>query len=222
MARAYSLAHLKHMYITPLQEAWQNSQVIHYCPSMEPVVKAYRKYYADTGEAVVVSMDEREERFLGDSTLTYGETRWTSFIKVLEHLKLTPEDLFIDLGCGAGFLCMLVNQVVGCKVEGYDIIHRFIENGNQIVKALELQDIEFLNQDFLNSDLSRGTAFYITCTCFPKEYMQKLSGKLKYSRPGTQFVTITRPLEGEAFQIREKLKLRFSWGTDDAYLQFRR
>lgn len=221
MTRAYSLAHLKHMVITPLQEAWQNAQVIKYCPAMEPVVAAYRQYYAHTAEAVVVSIDEREQRFLGDSTLTYGETRWTSFIQVLNHLKLGPRDVFIDLGCGTGFLCLLAHQATGCKAVGYDIIEAFIRNAQQITTELQLKQIEFINQDFLYSDLTTGTAFYITCTCFPNELMKKLATKLSYQRKGTQFVTITRPLPHPAFDVYRTLKIRCSWGSDIAYLQRR-
>lgn len=221
MVRAYSLAHLKHMVITPLQEAWQNAQVIQYCPAMAPVVEAYRTYYAHTAEAIVVSIDEREQRFLGDSTLTYGETRWTSFIEVLNHLKLGPTDVFIDLGCGTGFLCLLVRQAIGCRVVGYDIIQAFIDNARQITAQLKLEHTEFLNQDFLESDLSAGTAFYITCTCFPTDVMEKLAYKLSFQKPGTQFVTISRPLPGSAFRIQQTLKLKYSWGTDIAYLQMR-
>lgn len=221
MARMYSLAELKYMYISPLQDAWQAAQVIRYCPAMEPVVKAHRKLYANTDEAVVISMDEREERFLGDHSLTYGETRWVSFIKVLDTLKLTTKDVFIDLGCGAGFLCLLVNQATACKVEGYDIIHRFIENGNQLVQAQGLKNIAFYNRDFFQSDLSHGSVFYITCTCFKPEDMDKLANQLKYNRSGTRVVTITRPLKGAHFRLLDKLKLRFSWGPDLAYIQER-
>jgi protein-L-isoaspartate O-methyltransferase len=221
MTRMYSLAQLKYMYISPLQEAWQSAQITRYCAAMEPVIKAYRSFYANTEEAVVVSMNERDERFLGDKTLTYGETRWTSFIKVLDALQLTPQDLFVDLGCGAGFLCFLANQAAGCKVEGYDIIHRFIENANQIVNDLKLEKIEFFNRDFFQSDLSKGTVFYITCTCFLPEDMVQLAHQLKRNRSGTRVVTVTRPLKGEHFRQIEKLKLGFSWGTDSVYIQER-
>ena len=132
MVKAYSLAQLKHMYVTPLQEAWQAVQIIRFCPQMEPVVAAYRKRYPHIAEAVVMSMDERDARFLGDSTLTYGETRWTSFIQVLSQLKLTAQDVFMDLGCGTGFLCMLASCSSGCRAEGHDIISGLIYHAKQI------------------------------------------------------------------------------------------
>ena len=104
MSRWNPLDQLKYQLITPLQEAWQAARITNRYPQLDPVIKAYQALYPYAGASTLVSVNEREARGIDDDTLTYGETRWATFMELLSQLEVSPDDRFIDLGCGTGFL----------------------------------------------------------------------------------------------------------------------
>jgi hypothetical protein len=50
----------------------------------------------------------------GQKAVNYGEVTLSSWIKVLDTVKLAPEDVFVDLGSGRGLLAMFTQ--LRCKV----------------------------------------------------------------------------------------------------------
>jgi len=221
MSRFTPLSHLKHHYITPLQDAWQAAKITRLYPQLAPVVKAYQTLYPYSGAATSISVTERQQRGIEDDTLTYGETRWVTFLDALQELKIGPEDRFLDLGCGAGFLCFLVSGIYGIPATGVDQIGGFIDNANQIVTELNLPDLRFLQADFFELSFLPFSVFYATCTCFPEDVMALLSEKFEETAPGTRIITVTDPVEAPYIKLRKVIKAKFTWGQDHIFISER-
>lgn len=217
-----SLSQLKHDVVTPLQEAWQSRQVIKRFPQMEATVTAYRALYPYVGSSTTVSVNERMEKGIEDDTLTYGETRWSSFLKLLDHIEVRSQDRFVDLGCGAGFLCFLVAQGLGIPALGVDLIDGFIQNAQQMSEQLHLKQPRFQRADIFEMELLPFSLLYATCTCFPDELVEQLTEKMRATRPGTRIITVTNPLEAPYLRQRKHFKLKYDWGLDDVFVAERK
>lgn len=208
----------KHNVLMPLQESWQMSKVIYRYPQMEAIVKAYQKIYPYSGSAATLSVNERESKGIDDDTLTYGETRWTTFLEILDTLQLKPEDRFVDLGCGPGFLSLLVSQGYGVPATGVDLIEGFVTNAQKLVADLQLQNIEFIHRNFFELDFRPYSVFYATCTCFPEAVLKDLSLKFRDQKPGSRLVTVTFGLEAPWLRTVKVLNCKYSWGQDSVYI----
>ena len=202
----------------PLADTWQIMKVVLRFPHLEPVVKAYQKLYPYAGATTSVSVDERADKGIDDDTLTYGETRWTTFMEVLDALNIQPQDRFIDLGCGAGFLCLLASQGYRIPATGVDLIEGFVTRANGLVSQFELKNIDYRQQDFFNMDLSAYSVFYATCTCFPEDYLRRLSAKFRQAPSGSRIATVTYGLDSPWLKQIKVLKCKYSWGMDSVYI----
>jgi len=218
----YSLLQLKHQMISPLQDAWQGTQVCRKYPQMQPVVDSFRQQYPYPGASTTISLQEREAKGIDDDELTYGETRWTTFLKLIPEMNLTPQSHFIDLGCGAGFLCFLISQGLQIKATGVDLIQGFIDNANHIVNELSLQQIRFQQANMFDLEFLPFTCFYATATCFPDETLDLLSEKLMTAPSGARILTVTSPVEGHHIRQIKQIRAKYDWGMDRVFIAERK
>lgn len=218
----FSLLQLKHQLISPLQESWQTSQVCKKYPQMQEIIEAFRKIYPYPGATTTISLQERETRGIDDDQLTYGETRWTTFLSLIPEMKLKPDSHFIDLGCGAGFLCLLISQGLQVQATGVDMIQGFIDNANQLVKQLELEQIRFQQANFFELEWLPFDCFYTTATCFPDETLDALSEKLIQARSGARILSVTSPIEGHHIRQIKQIRAKYDWGMDWVYVAERK
>lgn len=217
-----SLTQLKHQMVTPLQEAWQARQVLKRFPHMEATLAAYRKTYPYVGSSTSVSVNERMQKGIEDDTLTYGETRWHSFLKLLDNIEIRPDDRFVDLGCGAGFLCFLMGQGVGIPALGVDLIEGFIGNAQGICQDLSLSQPRFQQANIFDLEFLPFSILYATCTCFPDSLVEQLADKMENTRPGTRIITVTNPIEAPYLHQRKHFKLKYDWGLDYVFVAERK
>lgn len=215
-----SLQTLKYFYLTPLQQSYQMGRVKQFCPEMAPVLVAYQRHYQDILEATSISVDEREQKGWGnEETLTYGETYWTSFLKILKEIEIQKDDVFIDLGCGTGALCFLINRAYGIPVLGIDLVEAFVQKAQDIVETCHIEKASFLHADFFTAPIQKGSIYYITCTCFPRHIMKGLTELLlKNTLTGDQVITVTHAIKDHRFKQVKSLKTKFSWGTDEVFI----
>ena len=59
-----------------------------------------------------------------------------------------------------------------------------------------------------------ATVFYITCTCFDRPFMERLTKKLLTAPSGSRIVIITQELDHEAFELIGEGEGMFNWGKD--------
>lgn len=192
-------------------------KLLKYCPEMGKVLDEMDHFYKKVSPTNVSYQERKDKNLLGDKTLTYGESTWMGLIKILNQIEIKPKDVFYDLGSGSGKIIFLVNKKLGIKTVGIDKIEYFIKISNIISKNLDLEKVKFKNSDFFTEDISNGTIFYMTATCFDEEIMQKLSEKFKKLRDGSIIISITRTLKGEHLKLFRKKIVEFGWAKDTAY-----
>ncbi|HEY9841608.1 MAG: hypothetical protein ACAI44_17970 [Candidatus Sericytochromatia bacterium] len=205
----------------------EKTAVLRRFPHLQPVMDAFERHYIRVEHgAHDLSLMERIQRKLTDQdAYVYGTTPWKTFIKIADSLELKPEDSFIEVGCGTGHLCFLMNLAYGLKAQGIEAIATFIQTANTIRRELlaagldkqVLARLNFYNLDFFTCDLSRGTVFYIAGTCFPDDYRNRLIEKIAHESPaGSTVITLTHEIPHPAYRFSHQVDGLFSWGRDKA------
>lgn len=151
------------------------------------------------------------------SNLTYGETSYLAIKYSLDFVRLNSDDIFYDLGCGTGKTVFFANTVYNAKTIGVDLIKSFIDNANDIVKDFNLRNINFLTKSIFDLDLSRGTVFYVTPTCFDRDNLVKLLNKIKTLPKGSRLIVLSIDLTLPELKKIGQKKLFYSWGLADTF-----
>jgi SAM-dependent methyltransferase len=157
---------------------------------------------------------------------TYGETPLTTFEQIAKEARITPQDTVYELGCGRGRVCFWLHHFIGCPVVGVEMVPDFVVRAQRIQKKLGLEKIEFRNEDFLNTDLSKATVIYLYGTCLEEETIKKLIKHFKKLKSGTRIITISYPLsdytDEPLFETMKRFPARFTWGEGDVYIQVKK
>lgn len=186
------------------------------CPKMKAVLSRYEHYYIEN-QMTRKAYEERINRgIVSDFQLAYGESYWVSFISTMNKLSISSDDVFVDLGCGNGQLAIYVHLKYGIPSKGVDLTKTFIETAQTISKDFQFNEIDFIEQNFLEFDFSQATVFYVTTTCFTNEFMEKLTLCFKDAPQGSRIVTITKPLwKMPWLKLKEFYSGWFTWGLDE-------
>jgi len=126
-----------------------------------------------------------------------GPERFQSnrFIRKLLHLAdASSTDIFYDLGCGIGQLCVVAVTEFGVrKTVGFESHRGRAKKAEKRVKKLGLDDrIQIKNEDFWQSDISEATIAYFGLT----ESEEDVADFEKKLIPGCRLVTLFLPFVG--------------------------
>lgn len=161
-----------------------------------------------------------------ENVYAYGETPLTSLEKIVNECRINRSDVVFELGCGRGRTCFWLRHFVGCRVVGIEQIPIFVERANDIKNKFSLSDIEFRQEDMLQTDLKGATVIYLYGTCLDAFFLKKLAAKLEKLPSGTKIVTVSFPIEDYAdkpiFEVMKRFPVKFTWGVADVYLQIRK
>lgn len=75
--------------------------------------------------------------------------------------RLTPADVFYDIGSGLGEVVVLANLLSGAAVKGVEREPAYCEYARALVADLNVTGVEVLNVDARDADYSGGTAFFL-------------------------------------------------------------
>lgn len=157
---------------------------------------------------------------------TYGETPLTTLEFISKEARLTSEDVVYDLGAGRGRNCFWWRSFIGCKVVGVEMVPDFIIRAKRIQRKLGLEGVDFIQEDFLKTDLSQATVIYLYGTCLEDETIQKLITHFKTLKPGTRIITVSYALSDytkeSLFETMKCFPSRFTWGQADVYIQIKK
>lgn len=209
--------HIRPRY-APILERWHRKRVRTRCPAMGDVFEEMDAAYypLSPGEE---HMTERLQRgHQNDDSLTFGELSWPSFYRVAQRLEPSAEDHFIELGCGTGRFTFFMHLHWGVEATGIDWSETFIERARAVAQTLTLADVRFLNRDILDFDCANGTLFYVTSGCLTEPQRQRLGHALARAPVGSRVAVVGTPLEAPHLSLLERLKVRFAWGRDDAFI----
>jgi hypothetical protein len=99
-------------------------------------------------------------------------------LELVDRLRLTPEDVFYDLGAGLGQVAILVHLLSGVQSVGVEIEPAYCEVARDRAWVLGLPGVTFLNEDARTADLSRGSVFYLF-TPFKGQMLQAVLDRLR-------------------------------------------
>jgi SAM-dependent methyltransferase len=208
----------KYQIAAELYRYWQENRILNANPNFSTLLSAYRKIYADSAAANLVSWLERQESFRQNiDDLTYGETPFTTWLKLIPLMQLQPHEKFVELGCGTGILSLYLSFSQGVSVTGVDSIEKFILNANQLAMQFQLP-AEFRAVSVLDLDLGEFQVMYCVATCFNEETRTALTDKMGECLPGTRILVVTHELEHPRLKKQSEWSLPFSWGRDTVYL----
>jgi SAM-dependent methyltransferase len=180
----------------------------------------YKKIIADmyVGLDAIISDEERALCSGTGASPVYGEILYESCAVLIDALRLTEDDVFYDLGSGLGkfitqvYLTSPVKKAWGiefsenrfaraqkatknlAKIEAKSFA---FENdmrkvfGKEALTKSKNKKFGFTNADMLKADLSDATVIFTCSTCFPPEFMQKLTDKLAQN-DGLRILTLVQ------------------------------
>lgn len=202
-----------------MERGWKSS--VHYDRCLKIMTKLYENV-----SPFSVSLDERRLKNLqADKQYTYGEVVFYSFAQILELAHPKPGEIFYDLGCGAGkpvFIAALIFDFAkACGVEKLESLYNLCVALNEKLPTLpEMQElptdkklnIEFINEDLLNVDLSEADIVFINATCFYGDLWDAILARLLKLKVGARVILTTRVIKTGGFKLKHQNLFLMSWG----------
>ncbi len=171
-----------------------------------------------------ISKQERIRLGIDDDAFTYGEIEFLPFYTVLDKVKPQANDIFYDLGSGAGKAVFVAASFFNIKkAYGIELLPELFQLANaQMSKAEHLanvhsqnmSDVEFIQDDFLNTDISNGDIVFINATCLSYPSWEKLLTKLISLKKGSRVIVTTKKIQHESFQVISQTSEVMSWGLN--------
>lgn len=174
-------------------------------------------------------------------TLVYGEISFNSFAFTMEKIKnqygglSKPGGIFYDIGHGTGkpamaaALCHDFDEVKGIEILNglYDISLALKQAWNDVVTPLVPErkantKITFIHGDATVLDWSDATCCFANSTCFDDDLMKILALKADALPTGTFFITFTKRLPSEKWEVLEQESHPQSWGPATIYIHQKR
>jgi len=144
----------------------------------------------------------------------YGETPLFVLKQIVDRWGLTPDDRFVDLGCGRGRGVFFLSALTGCHAHGIDKIASFIKRANAFKKPKN----SFSCGDFKTYDFTQATFVYLYGTTMDNAAIAQLAEALRMLPQSGKIVTVSYPLEG--FILKDQFTASFPWGKAEVYLNY--
>eukprot|EP01038_Epipyxis_sp_PR26KG_P006424 gene6424-8842_t len=212
--------------------------------SIELCSNVFRGVYLDTSTEFAKEIVKKSVANITPSALTYGEIEYFAFLNILQRAKPKKGESFYDLGHGTGKAIIAADLHFGyifASISGIEIIPELYEisllklkfyeetissdsfceyfdrNENRsIIKLLNVSFMDELEDDWTNADI-----IFANSTCFDNDLMEKIALKAEKLRQGSRFISFTRPLPSENFQVIEERQYGMSWGVVTSFIQIR-
>lgn len=148
----------------------------------------------------------------------YGETPLTSLDLIAQKCHLTSQDRFLDLGCGRGRGALFLHCRFGCEVIGIDWVPEFIRKGSLLIDEEGCSGVKFICSDVDELEIENVTVIYLAWTCFDKKSVEKVERWLDRLSPQVRVITVSQPLSGKNFRVKQYFTVPFCWGNGEVFL----
>lgn len=176
------------------------------------------RYYTNVTGFGICSQDEKNILNCGGAP-TYGEMTFDGVHKLVDYLKPTKDDVFVDAGCGVG---KLVTQVFFetdvAKSIGIELSQGRYDKAMQVKAALSKDNqlpkgrtLDFYHANIIDAIPQDTTLFFMCSTCFSNDLMKKIMEKLRLLKQGLRVITLKPLLESKEFVLQKKLELPMTW-----------
>jgi precorrin-6B methylase 2 len=162
-----------------------------------------------------------ERQFIEDQggNPTYGEITTESVAQLLNDLHLTVKDLFFDLGSGVGKVCVQVALTTPARAIGVELSQTRAQGAQRIKEELlkhniltDANKLKFIEQNILNTDLSKATAIFMCSTCFSDSLMEALANKMATEcKNGLRVITLKDLPVHPQFNLVKTYELPMTW-----------
>ncbi|GMH32345.1 hypothetical protein BSKO_00179 [Bryopsis sp. KO-2023] len=154
------------------------------------------------------------------TNFAYGSTPLSSWMKVCEHPKVKPllmqslkdQKLYMVWGSSSGWLVFYGALAYGFKSVGVELMKTNVASAREIAEQNEVESIEFLHGDLLDSDLSNVGVLVLTSQCWDVDLVAKASAKIALELPpGAVCIDYTPALIGSFGQPLACINIPVSW-----------
>lgn len=192
--------------------------------------------YAGSSGFIDYRPGEKEEAAKEKVFLTYGEILYPSLNKIIDYMDINENDVFYDFGSGAGkvALQMLLNtpikKAIGIeanKIRNDVATKIYSQVKKEFKELLENRQLECLNKNFLDVDVSDATIIYTCSTLFEPVLLKDIGDivdscpNMKYliSIPSVKFDYAHIPCK--TLLVEEILDIECSWDKTVCYIYTR-
>ncbi|MBI4096220.1 MAG: class I SAM-dependent methyltransferase [Candidatus Levybacteria bacterium] len=93
--------------------------------------------------------------------IVYQGTPYNLIREGINWVKPTSSDVVYDLGCGYGRVCLYGALTTRAKWKGIDVVKSRLSAARRTKKRLNIPNVEFIQGNVVDQDLSDGTIFYL-------------------------------------------------------------
>jgi hypothetical protein len=93
--------------------------------------------------------------------IPYEPTPARAILDLIDQVRISPDDVFYDLGAGMGHVAMLVHLLTGATVRGVEIETAYCRHAQRCTEELGLAQVRFVNGDAREVDTTDGTVFFM-------------------------------------------------------------
>lgn len=215
--RSYLLRYKKKKRIADWQSALQIPQHLAH----------YDTIYRETN-GFLLSQEARQQQ--NRFEYTYGEIDFCSFVALIGLTHPDKQTRFYDLGCGVGkavIACAMVYDVAyACGIEILPPLHQAADQSKQALSTMphyaeKMQRIDFIQEDFLKSDLQSATLIFINAAGFIGPLWQSLCDKLIKNATHATIIVASKTLPDSHFSLYRQTLVEMSWGIVQASIYHR-
>lgn len=198
-------------------------------PTIEKTQNTLKKLFK--GEhAKISSIIYRNLRLITDKEFVYGEIDFLSFHNILEKAGPKPQEIFYDLGSGAGkavftaafffdlskscgieLLPPLYTKAIN-KLKKATSLFQNIKSDFETTYLKQVDTIQFINDSFLNYDFNDANIIYVAATCLSDSTWKILINKMAALKPGSRIIVATKSIHHDNFEIIYQGVELMSWG----------
>lgn len=175
---------------------------------------------------------EINQSMYGQSDEIYGELYYYSAVKLLNFLKLTEKDIFLDVGSGLGrlifqfFFLTDARSVVGIEINKrrYEVSCKVKEKIQQQLPDLfqEKRDLNIIHGDFLKYYFHDVTVVYICSTVFSFELLTAIGERINLMQSVQKVISLRKIPNLSLFEMHQKIFLQGTWDNSPCYLYIRK
>jgi Histone methylation protein DOT1 len=157
-------------------------------------------------------LKERSTDLDGDiESSAYGETPSAIADMVLELLDIHRNDVFLDLGAGAGNLLQVVSKT-GAEVHGLERNSRLVESGQAFLSQAGVSPGALICADFLSCSWPEATKAYAASARYSRRTLRTLSQRIEVSTTLQKVACLGRGLSlAEPWQIIHQSQHSVVW-----------
>jgi hypothetical protein len=150
-----------------------------------------------------VEQTPEETLVLQPGMIGYVPTPARVIFALLEHLSLSANDVFYDVGSGLGRVPLLVGLLTSAQAKGIEIEPAYCAYAQERAHSLHLTQVTFINRDACELGYADGTVFFLYTPCTGRMF-QAVLDRLHEE-------TCTRPITIAAYGLCTTYVARQSW-----------